>query len=264
MSRRNPSVVEMLILMPWWVSTVLSAVAYPVFTFILPTVQSSNIIFKKLMEAGPQYAPYITGTLAFIALISGLRSWGNGRMLDNQTGLDSLRDLSWKEFEDLVAEAFRRQGYAVEEMLGGGADGGIDMTLFGRGKKTLVQCKRWKNKAVSASVVRELFGVMVAERAEAAILVTTSVFTRDATTFARGKPIELVDGVALEKLVRDVQSPRPQTSLQPRCAARCSPSIVCPKCGSKMLLKTARRGGNAGNQFFGCSRYPACKGTISV
>ena len=35
---------------------------------------------------------------------------------------------------------------------------------------------------------------------------------------------------------------------------------ACPKCGSSMHLRTARRGRNAGNQFWGCSRYPICKG----
>lgn len=33
----------------------------------------------------------------------------------------------------------------------------------------------------------------------------------------------------------------------------------CPKCGSSMVLRTARRGANAGNQFWGCSAYPRCR-----
>jgi restriction system protein len=28
-----------------------------------------------------------------------------------------------------------------------------------------------------------------------------------------------------------------------------------------MLQRIAKRGSNAGNQFWGCSTYPACKGT---
>jgi ATP-dependent DNA helicase RecQ len=35
----------------------------------------------------------------------------------------------------------------------------------------------------------------------------------------------------------------------------------CPNCGSEMVLRTARRGPNAGNEFWGCSSYPKCKGT---
>ena len=33
----------------------------------------------------------------------------------------------------------------------------------------------------------------------------------------------------------------------------------CPKCGKPMVLRTAKRGTNAGNQFWGCSTYPKCR-----
>ncbi len=35
-------------------------------------------------------------------------------------------------------------------------------------------------------------------------------------------------------------------------------NIYCPKCGSIMVLRTARSGKFAGKQFYGCSRYPNC------
>jgi ssDNA-binding Zn-finger/Zn-ribbon topoisomerase 1 len=35
----------------------------------------------------------------------------------------------------------------------------------------------------------------------------------------------------------------------------------CPACGKVMMLRTARRGKNAGNKFWGCPDYPGCKGT---
>jgi len=38
--------------------------------------------------------------------------------------------------------------------------------------------------------------------------------------------------------------------------------IQCPKCGSDMVLRTARKGQNAGNQFWGCATYPACRGVV--
>ncbi|RRU77049.1 hypothetical protein EGJ05_06615 [Stutzerimonas xanthomarina] len=40
-----------------------------------------------------------------------------------------------------------------------------------------------------------------------------------------------------------------------------SSSIRCPSCGASMVRRTARKGRNAGKQFWGCSKYPACKGT---
>ena len=38
-------------------------------------------------------------------------------------------------------------------------------------------------------------------------------------------------------------------------------STVCPKCGGKLVERTARRGPNAGSKFLGSSSYPKCKFT---
>ena len=34
---------------------------------------------------------------------------------------------------------------------------------------------------------------------------------------------------------------------------------ICPKCGQPMVLRTVKRGTNAGKQFWGCSAYPKCR-----
>jgi four helix bundle suffix protein len=39
---------------------------------------------------------------------------------------------------------------------------------------------------------------------------------------------------------------------------------ACPQCGKPMALRTAKTGKNAGNQFWGCTTYPDCKGTAPV
>lgn len=36
----------------------------------------------------------------------------------------------------------------------------------------------------------------------------------------------------------------------------------CPKCGSEMVLRTAKRGDNQGGKFWGCSKYPECRGVL--
>lgn len=43
-----------------------------------------------------------------------------------------------------------------------------------------------------------------------------------------------------------------------------SKSATCPRCGSQMVKRLAKRGRNAGNYFWGCSRYPVCKGTRNI
>ncbi|MCR5487417.1 MAG: NERD domain-containing protein [Lachnospiraceae bacterium] len=43
-----------------------------------------------------------------------------------------------------------------------------------------------------------------------------------------------------------------------------SQSAVCPECGAPMVLRMAKKGPNAGKQFYGCSKYPKCKGVRNV
>ena len=38
----------------------------------------------------------------------------------------------------------------------------------------------------------------------------------------------------------------------------------CPKCGSKMVLRTAKSGGNAGGKFWGCSAFPRCRSVVPL
>ena len=37
----------------------------------------------------------------------------------------------------------------------------------------------------------------------------------------------------------------------------------CPKCGQAMVRRVARRGANAGSEFWGCSEFPRCRGIVS-
>ena len=48
----------------------------------------------------------------------------------------------------------------------------------------------------------------------------------------------------------------------PRPAQLSAPA--CPQCGQPMVFRTAQRGARAGSRFWGCSRYPSCRGTVEV
>jgi len=189
------------------------------------------------------------------------------RLLDAQTSLASLRAMSWRDFERLVAEAYARLGYRVEEAGQGGADGGIDLVLRRDGRVTLVQCKRWRTQSVGVAIVREQFGLLIHHGANAAIVVTTGDFTPEARAFAAGKPMELVDGMRLLELVRSVRQVDRSDDAEPQPLASDSTTtnsvertqaISCPKCGAAMVERRAKQ---TGAKFLGCSRYPACRGT---
>ena len=36
-------------------------------------------------------------------------------------------------------------------------------------------------------------------------------------------------------------------------------NLICPRCGKQLVLRTARKGANAGQQFYGCSGFPNCR-----
>jgi ribosomal protein S27AE len=39
---------------------------------------------------------------------------------------------------------------------------------------------------------------------------------------------------------------------------------LCPKCGSSMTLRTAKNGSYSGRNFWGCPKYPKCKGLLNI
>lgn len=58
---------------------------------------------------------------------------------------------------------------------------------------------------------------------------------------------------------RTTPSPRPTSP--PQLPSGNTNTVLCPRCGGRMVRRTARRGHRQGNQFWGCARYPSCKGT---
>jgi len=173
----------------------------------------------------------------------------------------------------LVGESFRRKGYTVKETGGGGADGGIDLEMSLNGQKYLVQCKQWKAFKVGVKVLREFFGVMVANGAKGGFVVTSGVFTEDAVNFVEDKNITLIDGEKLMKIINTVQAaqplekkniPRQELKENSRPNKEASASPFCPKCNNAMVKRTAKQGPNAGKEFWGCSQYPKCKSVIAI
>lgn len=168
----------------------------------------------------------------------------------------SLGDLTWDEFELLVGELYRRDGFAVEISNATGSDGGIDLVLRRDSARFIVQCKHWKSVKVTVKDIREFFGVLVSESATRGIFVTTTSFTRDAIQFAVGKPLDLIDGSTLDTLIA-----RHPDLLDVSSWSRAFKSgatvkdPMCPSCSSSMVMRSGRHG-----TFWGCATYPKCRG----
>lgn len=282
MVRRRQSlfgdVIEIAAMLPWWAGVVLAIVSY----LLLHQLASVELVYPSNGRgAGDLVGKQIYKTLAFYlqfvipllfligaAVSAAKRGKRNALHLDvADAGRRALETMTWREFEQLVGEHFRRQGFVVDETGGGGADGGVDLVLS-RGKdRYFVQCKQWKARRVGVETVRELYGVMAAKGAAGGYVVTSGVFTDEARRFAEGREIELIDGEQLTAMIRETPpSAEGARKAEPsQMASSVAPNLGgvpdCPQCGSTMVLRTARKGSNAGSSFWGCSTFPRCKGT---
>jgi restriction system protein len=130
------------------------------------------------------------------------------------------------------------------------------------GEKLLVQCKHWKMARIGVKVVRELYGVVAAEGASGGIVICSGTFTQEAHDFAKGKPMELVEGAALGRMVEEVRKKESLDGARPLAAnsQTCPVFKRCPLCGNTMVLRVAKKGTHAGEKFWGCSAFPKCRG----
>ena len=271
---------ELVAFLPWWGALCVGLGSYAIFHALShpPHVtatrldQMGGVLAGSLIAAVASFLQYIVPLLCIAAAV--MSAAGRRRRVAlvsrvvSSNAPDALEQLTWQEFELLVGEGYRLQGFQVEERGGGRPDGGVDLIVRKDGEKLLVQCKHWKSLKVSVPVVRELFGVMAATGAAGGHVVTSGVFTQEAAAFASGRNIHLVNGSKLTGLLRQARSRQRTDPAEPATADSASPStasatsrLACPDCAGPMLSKRARRGPNAGGLFWGCAAFPDCKGT---
>ena len=141
--------------LPWWLSLALALVSYfGLHYFAMMEVAApkamqdmGKMMTGQMIKTFAIFGQYILpAAFSFGAVISviGQRKRANiYQSVAGQSGKGALNGISWREFEMLVGQWFRHQGYVVTET-GGVADGGIDLVLNRDGETYLVQCKQWK------------------------------------------------------------------------------------------------------------------------
>lgn len=273
---------DLVAMLPWWAGVALAVVSY----LLLHRMAGQEVVAAtKPGEMGTMVTQTLWKTLAtfgqyLLPLIcvagAGISAWRRRERrkfiadVGQSEAVDALGGMNWREFEMLVGEAFRLQGYQVVETGGGGADGGVDLVLSKRTEKFFVQCKQWKAYKVGVEVVRELYGVMAAKGAAGGFVVTSGRFTDEAARFASGRNLTLIDGPLLHALIRQAQNAKGQTperqTDQPPTPATVDATTTpaCPTCAKPMVKRTAKRGANAGSAFWGCTAYPTCRGTRQI
>ncbi len=126
-------------------------------------------------------------TLPSKEIITGVNVLQSSLLKSVQYNPDLVHELTPREFEEFVAEAYENLGYKVE-LTKMTRDGGKDIILYADGptghNMYYVECKKYrKDRPVDVTLVRNLYGVVEADRATAGIMVTSSSFTPDARSF---------------------------------------------------------------------------------
>jgi len=123
---------------------------------------------------------------------------------NNSIALSDIHNLSGGQFEVLCQRLLESMSFEVVKTKAT-RDGGIDLIAINNQSitkgKYIIQCKRYSSH-VGEPIIRDLYGVVMSERANKGILLTTGSFTSSAYSFAQDKQIELIDGTQLLLLLQ--------------------------------------------------------------
>jgi restriction system protein len=190
---------KLLIKLPWWLSFSSSIAAYLYIENTKPQFNLNIIGLGFSEQLSP--VPYVLiGLLSLFGFINLLTRKNDKRFLRNNGNHSAIQSMEWDDFELLVGAAYRKMGYKVKKSQSG-ADGGVDLYLNKGGESHIVQCKHYKKQKVGVKVVREMFGVMVGLSAASVSIVCSGGFTKDAYEFSKNKPIKLITGKELVRLI---------------------------------------------------------------
>lgn len=249
---------------PWWVNFLLAIFSYSSLHYL--SNKYSAVDLQGINFGIAIFAYICQYVFPIIFILGGIVSLWNvfrGKELlwsvSSGGTTEALAKMSWQNFELLMGQWFKTQGYDVVQAGGAHADGGVDIELRKNNELYLVQCKHYRAWKVPVETIRDLYGVMTSRGAVGGFVVTSGRFTQPAKEFAEGRVINLIDGEKLTQILKQSNI----SKLEPQ-SITANSKPLCPKCNSNMERRTARHGMYTGHDFWGCIRYPACRGTAPI
>lgn len=152
-------------------------------------------------------AQYLLPTLCLLLTLRGL--WRRHRMMRReqaaQAAARAVAELDGRGFARLIAESFQQSGYRVLGVHGagvsGGRDNGADIELSKDGELHLVQVRYWRADMVDHRAVRQLNAAITTNGASRGWIITSGLYTEKARQEAAVRPIRLIDGCGLLRIV---------------------------------------------------------------
>ncbi len=191
---------------------------------------------------------------------------------------DDYDTMSGEEFEEFCADVLRGNGYTGVEVTKASGDHGVDILANKDGLKYAIQCKRY-SKPVGNKAIQEVYSGKDIYKADIAVVMSNMNFTGQAIEDAKKLRVELwgrnkiyslqkAGGVEVENYtsqsLENIKELKDRISNTRENQPLENEGLICPKCGGNLVLRTAKKGANAGSQFYGCSNYPNCKYTRDV
>jgi len=90
------------------------------------------------------------------------------------------------------------------------------------------------------------------------------IMTKTKEVFTREEVVELASKIQEGRLTPSFKTDRRHVAHVREIVKDKKDSNLCPRCGSPMVLREIKKGENAGKQFWGCSKFPRCKGIVEI
>lgn len=126
---------DMMSLLPWAVGIGLAGLCFAVLSRLAGREPATHTLVTVGQYALPLFC------IAGAWLSSRRRKKQASLSMSSTTSAPGIEGMNWREFEFLVGEAFRRQGYQVVETGGRAAKDGADLVLRKDRETFLVHCK---------------------------------------------------------------------------------------------------------------------------
>ncbi len=107
------------------------------------------------------------------------------------------------EFEEYVANLYKKLGYKIEEVTKKSGDQGADVIAWKNKEKYVIQAKFY-NSPVGNKAVQEVVASLGMYKANKGIVVTNNTFTISAIELAKANNIELIDGEKIEEFKKEI------------------------------------------------------------
>ncbi len=183
------SLFAILLRSPWWISVGIAGLIVAASRALMP---QAYWVFGAMGGL-----PFLV--IAMVALAGQLRKPGGRRV---EAILDAVRAMAWRDFSQVVDEAFTREGYAVRRI-----EGAADFAVTRAGRTRLVAARRWKAARHGEEALIALHAQMRAQDASECTYIALGELSANAQRFANANGVQVMQEEGLAQLLRAMPLP---------------------------------------------------------